>query len=117
MSISVLRIAGVSVPVEKHIVIGLTSIYGIGNKLAREICKATNINPQKKGSEMASEEETALRAEVAKHLTEGELRRKVASDKMRLLNIKCYRGQRHRMKLPCRGQNTRNNAKTAGRAN
>lgn len=117
MSISVLRIAGVSIPVEKHILIGLTSIYGVGRKLARKICEAANVDPERKGSSMTPEDETALRAEVAKHTTEGELRRKVASDKMRLLNIKCYRGMRHRNHLPCRGQNTRNNAKTASRVN
>ena len=110
-----LRIAGVTIPGKKHIEIGLTSIFGVGRKTARKICAEAGVNPSAKGMELSNEDETALRAEVEKFTTEGDLRRKIAADKMRLKAIQCYRALRHLKGLPCRGQNTRNNSETAGR--
>lgn len=110
-----LRIAGVTIPGQKHIEIGLTSIYGVGRKTARKLCAAAGVQPSMKGSELSNEDETALRAEVEKLTVEGDLRRKIAADKMRLKAIQCYRALRHLKGLPCRGQNTRNNSETASR--
>jgi small subunit ribosomal protein S13 len=110
-----LRIGGVTIPANKHICIGLTEIYGIGRKTAMKICQQTSVAPSKKGHELTSEEETALREAVAAFPIEGDLRRKIASDKMRLKGIQCYRALRHLKRLPCRGQRTRTNAKTASR--
>ncbi len=110
-----LRIAGVTIPGQKHIEVGLTSIFGIGRKTARKICEAAGVNPSMKGTELSNEDETALRAEVDKFPTEGDLRRKISGDKMRLKGIQCYRALRHLKGLPCHGQRTRTNAKTAGR--
>lgn len=110
-----LRIGGVTIPGNKHISIGLTEIFGIGRKTARKICGAVDVDPAKKGSELSSDEETMLREEVGKYTVEGDLRRQIAADKVRLKGIQCFRALRHLKGLPCRGQNTRNNATTAGR--
>lgn len=110
-----LRIAGVTIPGQKHIEIGLMSIFGIGRKTALKICAEAGVKPTAKGMDLSVEDETALRAEVEKYPTEGDLRRKIAGDKMRLKAIQCYRALRHLKGLPCRGQNTRNNAMTAER--
>lgn len=114
---STLRIGGVTIPVKKQIFVGLTEIYGIGRKTALKICADAGVKPDTKGLDLSNDEEAALRAEVEKYPTEGDLKRKVASDKMRLKGIQCYRALRHLKGLPCRGQNTRNNATTAERAN
>ncbi len=114
MSIGI-RIAGVTIPGQKHIEIGLTSIFGIGRKTARKICAEAGVKSSAKGVEISNEDETALRSEVEKYMTEGDLRRKIAGDKMRLKGIQCYRALRHLKGLPCRGQNTRNNSATSGR--
>jgi len=110
-----LRIGGVTIPANKHICIGLTDIYGIGRKTAMRICVKTGVSPAKKGHEVSPEEETLLREAVAAYPIEGDLRRKIASDKMRLKGIQCYRALRHLKRLPCRGQRTRTNAATASR--
>lgn len=110
-----LRIGGVTIPANKHICIGLTEIYGIGRKTAMRLCIKTGISPSKKGYEITPEDETALREAVALYPIEGDLRRKISSDKLRLKGIQCYRALRHLKRLPCRGQNTRNNAQTASR--
>lgn len=106
------RIAGVNIPVQKHAVIGLTAIYGIGRNTAAEICAAAGVAPDRKIRDLAEQEVEALRAEVGKHLVEGDLRRKNAMDIKRLMDLGCYRGIRHRRGMPVRGQQTRTNART-----
>ena len=106
------RIAGVNIPVQKHIVIGLTSIYGIGRDRARVICASAKVSPQTKGKDLSESELELLRAEVAKFRVEGDLRREVSMNIKRLIELGAYRGLRHRRGLPVRGQRTRTNART-----
>lgn len=106
------RIAGINIPVQKHVVIGLTSIYGIGRTKAQDICQAANVQPSRKVKELTEEELDMLRGEVAKHTVEGDLRREVAMNIKRLMDLGAYRGLRHRRGLPVRGQRTRTNART-----
>ena len=106
------RIAGINIPVHKHTVIALTSIYGIGLTLARRICNDSGIAPTVKVSSLKEEELESLRTEVAKYNVEGDLRREVAMNIKRLMDLGCYRGMRHRRGLPGRGQRTRTNART-----
>ncbi len=106
------RIAGINIPVHKHVVIALTAIYGIGRTRAREICNAAQIAPQTKVKDLAESELETLRAEVAKYPVEGDLRREVAMNIKRLMDLGCYRGIRHRRGLPMHGQRTRTNART-----
>lgn len=106
------RIAGVNVPVNKHAVIALTYIYGIGRKRAQIICAAAKINPATRVKDLNDNEVEALRNEVAKYSIEGDLRREVAMSIKRLMDLGCYRGIRHRRGLPVRGQKTQKNART-----
>jgi len=106
------RIAGINIPMNKHIVIGLTSIYGIGKSQARKICAAAGIKPETKVKDLAEPEVAALRSQVAKISVEGDLRREVSINIKRLMDLGCYRGIRHRKGLPVRGQRTRTNART-----
>ena len=107
------RIAGIDLPREKRIEIGLTYIYGIGRKSANDILKAANINPDTRVKDLTEAEEAALREVIDKHYTiEGDLRREVAMNIKRLTEIGCYRGVRHRRGLPVRGQRTKTNART-----
>ncbi len=106
------RIAGVNIPVHKHAWIGLTSIYGIGRTRAYEICESAGVNPADKVGQLDEDALDKLRAEVAKFDVEGDLRREVAMDIKRLMDLGCYRGLRHRRGLPVRGQKTKNNART-----
>lgn len=106
------RIVGVDIPNEKRIVVSLTYIYGIGDTTAEKICAACGVNVDTRTKDLSDEQLTALRAEVAKYQTEGDLRRKVALDIKRLTEIGCYRGIRHKKGLPVRGQRTRTNART-----
>lgn len=106
------RIAGVDIPNQKRIVISLTYIYGIGNTTAEKICADAGISVDIRTKDLTDEQLTALRAEVAKYRTEGDLRREVALNIKRLTEIGCYRGIRHKRGLPCRGQRTRTNART-----
>jgi small subunit ribosomal protein S13 len=106
------RIAGVNVPVQKHIVIGLTAIYGIGRSRAAKICTAASVLPSKKVKDLTEAELESLRAEVAKVRVEGDLRRQVSMDIKRLIELGTYRGLRHRRGLPVRGQRTKTNART-----
>jgi small subunit ribosomal protein S13 len=106
------RIAGINIPVHKHTVIALTSIYGVGPTIARRICQETGIPPSRKVQELGEEDLDNLRAEVGKYAVEGELRREVAMNIKRLMDLGCYRGMRHRRGLPVRGQRTRTNART-----
>ena len=106
------RIAGINIPVNKHTVIALTSIYGIGRSRAREICEAAGIEPDRKVRDLTEAELDQLRAEVGKYTVEGDLRRTVSMNIKRLMDLGCYRGLRHRRGLPLRGQRTRTNART-----
>ena len=107
------RIAGIDLPREKRIEIGLTYIYGIGRKRANDILKAANVNPDTRVKDLTDDQEAALREVIDKHYTiEGDLRREVALNIKRLTEIGCYRGVRHRRGLPVRGQRTKTNART-----
>jgi len=106
------RIAGINIPVQKHVVIGLTSIYGIGRTRAQQICDATGVAPDRKVRDLSEAEVESLRAEVGKYVVEGDLRRDVSMNIKRLMDLGCYRGLRHRRGLPLRGQRTRTNART-----
>ncbi|MFZ1829298.1 MAG: 30S ribosomal protein S13 [Candidatus Competibacteraceae bacterium] len=106
------RIAGINIPVNKHVVIALQSIYGIGKTSARQICDAAHVAPDIKVRDLDEAQVDALRAEVAKHIVEGDLRREVSMSIKRLMDLGCYRGLRHRRGLPVRGQRTRTNART-----
>lgn len=106
------RIAGINLPVNKHAIIALQSIYGIGQTRARHICETTNIASSTKVRDLDDAQVEAIRAEVAKYTVEGDLRREVAMNIKRLMDLGCYRGLRHRRGLPVRGQRTRTNART-----
>ena len=107
------RIAGVDLPREKRIEIGLTYIFGIGRKSANDILAATGINPDTRVKDLTEDDATKLRDYIDKNYeVEGDLRRNVALNIKRLVEIDCYRGQRHRKGLPVRGQRTKTNART-----
>lgn len=106
------RIAGVNIPDNKHVVISLTHMYGIGRSRAREICKATSIPGNVKLGSLTEDQLDVLRAEVDKYSTEGDLRREVNMNIKRLMDLGTYRGIRHRRGLPVRGQRTSTNART-----
>ncbi|MCW8855184.1 MAG: 30S ribosomal protein S13 [Gammaproteobacteria bacterium] len=106
------RIAGINVPDQKHAVIGLTYIYGIGSTRAQSICEASGIAPTTKIRELSEEQLETLRTEVGKFSVEGDLRREVSMNIKRLMDMGCYRGIRHRRSLPLRGQRTKTNART-----
>jgi small subunit ribosomal protein S13 len=106
------RIAGINVPVQKHTVIALTSIYGIGRTRAQAICEAAGVATDAKVRDLSEQEVEALRTEVAKFTVEGDLRREVSMDIKRLKDLGCFRGVRHRRGLPVRGQRTKTNART-----
>jgi small subunit ribosomal protein S13 len=106
------RIAGINIPPNKHTVIGLTHIYGIGKTRAIQLCAASQIAPDKKIGELSEEQLEVLRTEVGRHMVEGDLRREVSMSIKRLMDMGCYRGIRHRKSLPLRGQRTRTNART-----
>jgi small subunit ribosomal protein S13 len=106
------RIAGINVPPQKHAVIALTSIYGIGRTSAQKICEASGVKPEAKIKDLTEAEVEALRGEVAKFTVEGDLRRTLSMNIKRLMDLGCYRGMRHRRGLPLRGQRTRTNART-----
>ncbi len=107
------RIAGVDIPLNKRIVVGLTYIYGIGNALSAEILKEANIDGNKKSDELTDQEVASIRELLEqKYTVEGELRKEVQSNIRRLIEIGCYRGVRHRTGLPSRGQKTKSNART-----
>ena len=106
------RIKGVDIPNDKHIVISLTYIYGIGRNLAKTICEAAGVEPTKKAGELDVEELNKLRDEINKHLTEGDLRREVNMNIKTKMEINSYQGTRHKKGLPVRGQRTNRNART-----
>ncbi len=106
------RIAGINIPDQKHTVIALTAIFGIGRTRARAICAATSIAETAKIKELSEAKIDTLREEVAKYLVEGDLRREISMNIKRLMDLGCYRGLRHRRSLPLRGQRTKTNART-----
>jgi len=107
------RIAGIDLPNEKRVEIGLTYIYGIGRKTSNEILKETNINPDTRVKDLTEDEIGKIRAYIEKNcVVEGDLQREVSLNIKRLQEIGCYRGIRHRKGLPVRGQNTKQNART-----
>ena len=106
------RIAGVNLPVQKHVSIGLQSIFGIGRSRSKQLCVAAGVNPTTKIKSLTEAEVDKLRQEVAKYTVEGDLRREVTMSIKRLMDLGCYRGVRHKKGLPVRGQRTRTNART-----
>jgi len=106
------RIAGVDIPREKRVVISLTYVYGIGRSLSEKILASAGVSEDKRVKDLTDDEVVRIRQEVQKYKVEGDLRREVALNIKRLMEIGSYRGIRHRKGLPVRGQNTRNNART-----
>ena len=106
------RIAGINIPVNKHVVIALTSIYGIGKTRAQQICAVAGVAPETLVKDLAEPEVADIRNAVAKFVVEGDLRRETSMNIKRLMDLGCYRGIRHRRGLPLRGQRTRTNART-----
>lgn len=106
------RVLNIEIPDNKAVNISLTYIYGIGRSKANDICKKAEVDPNKKVQDLTQEELTRIRNEAGKHKVEGDLRRETQYDIKRLMEIKTYRGMRHRNKLPVRGQSTKQNART-----
>ena len=107
------RIAGIDLPREKRVEIGLTYIYGIGRTTSNEILAETGVNPDTRIKDLAEDEVVRLRETISRNYrVEGDLRREVSSNIKRLMEIGCYRGLRHRRGLPVRGQRTKTNART-----
>lgn len=106
------RIAGVNIPIQKHTWVGLTQVYGIGKTRALQICAAAGVAPETKIRDLTESEIESIRSEVGKISVEGDLRREVAMNIKRLMDLGCYRGLRHRRGLPVRGQQTKTNART-----
>jgi len=106
------RIKNVELPKEKRVDIGLTAIYGIGRPLAAKICDDANIDRAKKVKDLTSDDEAALRKEIDKYMTEGDLRREVQMNIKGKMEINSYQGTRHKKGLPVHGQRTSRNAKT-----
>lgn len=107
------RIAGIDLPKDKRVEVGLTYIYGIGPNIATKILKETGVNPDTRVKDLSEDDVAKLREYIDKNLTvEGDLRRNVALNIKRLVEIGCYRGVRHRKGLPVRGQRTKTNART-----
>ena len=106
------RIAGINIPVHKHIDVALTSIYGVGRTRARQVCASAGVATSTKVKDLTEAEVQSIRNEIGKHVLEGDLRRQVAMNIKRLMDMGVYRGLRHRRGLPVRGQRTRTNART-----
>tara|TARA_B100001175_G_scaffold298354_1_gene288866 strand:+ start:37 stop:393 length:357 start_codon:yes stop_codon:yes gene_type:complete len=106
------RIAGVNIPENKHLEIALTHIYGIGKKTAQDICTNVKLDYSKKVSDLSEDQVETIRTAVAEYTVEGDLRRSVSTNIKRLMDLGCYRGIRHRRKLPVNGQRTKTNART-----
>ncbi len=107
-----MRVLGITIPDDKRLEIGLTSIYGIGRPLAHKILKASNVEFAKKGKDLTISEENEIKKHIEEFKLEGELRREISGNIKRLKDIKCYRGVRHQRRLPARGQRTKTNART-----
>jgi small subunit ribosomal protein S13 len=106
------RIAGINIPMNKHVVIGLTHIFGVGRSRAKDVCAAANIAPTTKVKDLTEAEVNAIRSVLQKTAVEGDLRRENSMNIKRLMDLGTYRGLRHRKGLPVRGQRTRTNART-----
>lgn len=106
------RIAGVNIPDNKHVVISLRYVYGIGPAVAKNLCQVTGISPAAKVSELSEDQLDSLRNEISKMTVEGDLRRETSMNIKRLMDLGTYRGIRHRKGLPVRGQRTKTNART-----
>lgn len=106
------RISGVNIPDNKHTVISLTYIFGVGKTTAQKLCQTTGIDPVAKMGDLSEAQVDTLRDEVKLLSTEGDLRREVNMNIKRLMDLGCYRGIRHRRSLPLRGQRTKTNART-----
>ena len=107
------RIAGVDLPNEKRVEYGLTYVYGIGVASSNKILAEAGVNPDTRVKDLTEDEEKKIREIIDRDYTvEGDLRRQIALDIKRLMEIGCYRGSRHKKGLPCRGQNSKNNART-----
>ena len=106
------RIAGINIPTDKHIVIALQSIFGIGQTRSKLICETLKLDPSTKVSELTEDQLESIRVAVSKYEVEGDLRREVSLNIKRLRDLGCYRGIRHRKSLPLRGQRTKTNART-----
>ena len=106
------RIAGVNLPAQKHVWVGLQSIYGIGRTRSKKVCESAGVPVTTKIRDLSEPEIERLRAEVAHYVVEGDLRREIGIAIKRLMDLGCYRGFRHRRGLPMRGQRTRTNART-----
>lgn len=106
------RIAGINIPVHKHVSIALTHIHGIGRTRALHACKAADVDPATPVKDLSEPEVARLRDAIAGVNVEGDLRRELAMNIKRLMDLGCYRGIRHRRGLPVRGQRTRTNART-----
>ena len=106
------RIAGVNVSDNKHTEIALTAVFGIGRITAQKICATVGVNKSTKIKDLNESEIEKIRNEIEKFMVEGDLRREISMNIKRLMDLGCYRGQRHRRGLPVRGQNTKNNART-----
>lgn len=107
-----MRIAGVTIPENKHLEIALTVVYGMGRPRARAVLSSLGIKHEKRANDLSAKEEGALREAVEKFPLEGELRRRISSNIRRLKDIKVYRGTRHAKRLPARGQRTKTNSRT-----
>ena len=106
------RIAGVNIPDNKHVVVSLRYVYGIGPTVAKNLCARTGVNPAAKVSELSEDQLDSLRNEIGKLTVEGDLRREISMNIKRLMDLGTYRGIRHRRGLPVRGQRTKTNART-----
>lgn len=106
------RLAGVELPKEKRVEIGLTYIYGIGLKSSQKILKEAGVNPDTRVKDLTADQEQAIRKAMSDYVVEGDLRREVALNIKQLVEMGCYRGMRHKKGLPVRGQRTKTNART-----
>ncbi len=106
------RIAGINIPMNKHVWVGLTHIYGIGRARALTACRSAGVAPETRVKDLTEPEVNAIRSQIAKWAVEGDLRREVSMNIKRLMDLGTYRGLRHRRGLPVRGQRTRTNART-----
>jgi small subunit ribosomal protein S13 len=106
------RIAGINIPMNKHVWVGLTSIFGVGRSRALAACEAAGVKPDTRVKDLTEAEVAAIRSQIARIPVEGDLRREVSMNIKRLMDLGCYRGVRHRKGLPMRGQRTRTNART-----
>lgn len=107
-----LRIAGITIPEEKRLEVGLTAIYGVGRPRAAEVLLALGIDPGTKPKDLSAKQETSIREAIEKFTLEGELRRQISANIRRLRDIKAHRGTRHQKRLPVRGQRTKTNSRT-----